>query len=62
NSNYAKLIHPYLTTFDINVENLGKMSFKQLLDIINSNEQNLSQTIFVPFSLKQRESVRDISH
>ncbi|HEP2988131.1 TPA: LacI family transcriptional regulator, partial [Streptococcus pyogenes] len=57
-----KLIHPYLTTFDINVENLGKMSFKQLLDIINSNEQNLSQTIFVPFSLKQRESVRDISH
>ncbi|HHJ6912596.1 TPA: LacI family transcriptional regulator, partial [Streptococcus pyogenes] len=56
-----KLIHPYLTTFDINVENLGKMSFKQLLDIINSNEQNLSQTIFVPFSLKQRESVRDIS-
>ncbi|HEP2547083.1 TPA: LacI family DNA-binding transcriptional regulator, partial [Streptococcus pyogenes] len=59
---YAKLIHPYLTTFDINVENLGKMSFKQLLDIINSNEQNLSQTIFVPFSLKQRESVRDISH
>ncbi|HEQ8433923.1 LacI family transcriptional regulator, partial [Streptococcus pyogenes] len=58
----AKLIHPYLTTFDINVENLGKMSFKQLLDIINSNEQNLSQTIFVPFSLKQRESVRDISH
>ncbi|HHJ6985274.1 TPA: LacI family transcriptional regulator, partial [Streptococcus pyogenes] len=51
-----------LTTFDINVENLGKMSFKQLLDIIDSNEQNLSQTIFVPFSLKQRESVRDISH
>ncbi|EIQ82153.1 UNVERIFIED_CONTAM: LacI family DNA-binding transcriptional regulator [Streptococcus canis] len=61
NSSYAKLIHPYLTTFDINVANLGKTSFKQLLDIINSKEQSLSQKIFVPFTLKKRESVRDIN-
>ncbi|MBM6547851.1 LacI family DNA-binding transcriptional regulator [Streptococcus dysgalactiae] len=61
NSSYAKLIHPYLTTFDINVDNLGKTSFKQLLDIINSKEQSLSQKIFVPFTLKKRESVRNIN-
>lgn len=61
NSSYSKLIHPYLTTFDINVENLGRTSFRQLLDIINANEQTLSQKILVPFSLKKRESVRDIN-
>ncbi|MGT2934655.1 LacI family DNA-binding transcriptional regulator [Streptococcus castoreus] len=61
NSSYSKLIHPYLTTFDINVDHLGKTSFKQLLAIINSTEQGLSQKIFVPFTLKKRESVRDIT-
>ncbi|EHI68541.1 LacI family DNA-binding transcriptional regulator [Streptococcus ictaluri] len=62
NSSYAKLIHPYLTTFDINVDNLGRTSFRQLLDIINTKEQHLSQKIFVPFTLKKRESVRDINN
>ncbi|MGT2887149.1 LacI family transcriptional regulator [Streptococcus didelphis] len=61
NSTYSKLIHPYLTTFDINVDNLGKTSFKQLLEIINSKDHALSQKIIVPFTLKVRESVRDIS-
>ncbi|GAA5398736.1 LacI family DNA-binding transcriptional regulator [Streptococcus uberis] len=60
NSTYCKLVHPYLTTFDINVENLGKTSFKQLMEIINTKEQTLSQKIFVPFTLKVRESIRNI--
>lgn len=60
NSTYCKLVHPYLTTFDINVENLGKTSFKQLMEIINTKEQTLSQKIFVPFTLKVRESIRNL--
>ncbi|VUC98890.1 LacI family DNA-binding transcriptional regulator [Streptococcus pseudoporcinus] len=62
NSTYCKLVHPYLTTFDINVENLGITSFKQLMDIISSKEQSLSQKIFVPFTLKIRESVRNLKN
>ncbi|MGT2932899.1 LacI family DNA-binding transcriptional regulator [Streptococcus catagoni] len=61
NSTYSKLLHPYLTTFDINVDNLGKTSFKQLLEIIKNHEQTLSQKILVPFSLKIRESIRDLN-
>ncbi|KHD45112.1 LacI family DNA-binding transcriptional regulator [Streptococcus hongkongensis] len=61
NSSYATLVHPYLTTFDINVENLGIVSFKQLMEIISSKQSTLSQKIFVPFTLKERESVRNIS-
>lgn len=61
NSTYATLVHPYLTTFDINVENLGIVSFKQLMEIISSKQSSLSQKIFVPFTLKERESVRNIS-
>lgn len=60
NSTYSKLVHPYLTTFDINVDNLGKTSFKQLMEIINNPNQSLSQKILVPFTLKVRESIRDI--
>ncbi|WP_159561512.1 LacI family DNA-binding transcriptional regulator [Streptococcus halichoeri] len=60
NSIYSKLIHPYLTTFDINVENIGQTSFKQLLELINAKDGQLSQKIVVPFTLIPRESVRDI--
>lgn len=60
NSTYCKLVHPYLTTFDINVDNLGKTSFKQLMEIIKDDNHSLSQKILVPFTLKVRESVRDM--
>lgn len=61
NSTYCKLVHPYLTTFDINVENLGVTSFKQLMEIINAKGSGLSQKILVPFTLKKRESVRNLT-
>lgn len=62
NSTYSKLIHPYLTTFDINVDNLGRTSFSRLIEIIKKPKESLNQKIFVPFTLKERESVRDINH
>ncbi len=60
NSTYCKLVHPYLTTFDINIENLGKTSFKQLFEIINKKDDGLSHRVLVPFTLKVRESVRNL--
>lgn len=58
NSTYAKIFHPYLTTFDINVNSLGRTSLRQLLAIIKHQEQN--EKVIVPFTLKKRESVRNI--
>ncbi|AND79136.1 LacI family DNA-binding transcriptional regulator [Streptococcus pantholopis] len=60
NSAYGKLIHPYLTTFDINISSLGSISFKRLLAIIKNPNVELSEKIIVPFTLKERESVRNL--
>lgn len=60
NSIFSTLIHPYLTTFDIHVEHLGQSSFKRLLTIIKSKNEERSEQIIVPFTLKERESVRNI--
>lgn len=57
---FSTLIHPYLTTFDIHVEHLGESSFKRLLTIIQSKNAERSEQIVVPFTLKERESVRNI--
>lgn len=58
NSAYAKILHPYLTTFDINVNSLGRTSLRRLLAIIEKEEQN--EKVIVPFTLKKRESVRNL--
>lgn len=60
NSTFSKLIHPYLTTFDINVNNLGRTSVRRLLQIIRTPKMVFSEKIIVPFLLKERESVRDL--
>lgn len=60
NSIYSKLIHPYLTTFDVNIENLGRTSLRHLLSIIKSPDEVSHETIIVPFILKERESVRQL--
>lgn len=61
NSIFAKLIHPYLTTFDVNVKAIGKASFERLMAIMSfSNDTKESLTI-IPFTLKIRESIQDIS-
>lgn len=59
NSIFSKMLHPYLTTFDINVAQLGQTSLIRLLDIIE-NRQQPSTEVIVPFNLKERESVRDL--
>lgn len=59
NSTYAKILHPYLTTFDIHVAELGQKSLQHLLAKISDKDQD-SQKILVPFDLKVRESVRNL--
>ena len=61
NSSYSTLIHPYLTTFDINITNLGRTSFRRLLELIKSPKTSITEKIIVPFILRERESVRQIS-
>lgn len=59
NSIFSKMLHPYLTTFDINVAQLGQTSLLRLLEMIDGQQQ-ASTGELVPFTLKERESVRDL--
>ena len=43
NSAYSTLIHPYMTTFDINVANLGRTSFRRLVELIKSPETAITE-------------------
>ncbi|MGT2742228.1 LacI family DNA-binding transcriptional regulator [Streptococcus plurextorum] len=60
NSVYAKIMHPYLTTFDINVKSLGRSSLSHLLDMVE-NKLTHTERVVIPFLLKERESVCDLS-
>lgn len=60
NSAYSTLVHPYLTTFDINVSNLGRISFRRLVELIKSPKTAITEKIIVPFTLRERESVRQL--
>lgn len=60
NSAYSTLIHPYMTTFDINVANLGRTSFRRLVELIKSPDKAITEKIIVPFSLIERESIRQL--
>lgn len=60
NSTYAKMIHPYLSTFDINIANLGRTSLSRLLEKIKEPDR-ATEKLTVPFVLKKRESVRNIT-
>lgn len=60
NSIFSQLTHPYLTTMDINVEDLGKTAF----DLYYSEMKEpgkLKAKMIVPHSLIERESVRDLT-
>ncbi|WP_067103201.1 LacI family DNA-binding transcriptional regulator [Streptococcus sp. DD13] len=56
NSIYAKIIHPYLSSFDINIAELGRKSLEELLGLLEKPSKE-SKKILVPFHLKDRESV-----
>ena len=60
NSAYSTLVHPYLTTFDINVSNLGRTSFRRLVELIKSPKTAITEKIIVPFMLRERESLREL--
>lgn len=59
NSVYAKIMHPYLTSFDINVKSLGKSSLMRFLDMVE-NRMTHTERVIIPFILKDRESVRTL--
>lgn len=56
NSIFAEIMHPFLTTYDINIKELGKESVQRLLDLLK-NPQTKAQKITIPFRLIERESV-----
>ena len=56
NSTFAEIMHPFLTTYDINIKELGKESVRRLLDLLK-NPQTKAQKITIPFKLIERESV-----
>lgn len=56
NSIYAKLLHPYLTTFDVNIASLGRSAFGRIFEKIQ-HKMDENAKVIVPFVLKERESV-----
>lgn len=56
NSIFATLIHPYLTSIDIDVPSLGKIATQRLMDQLNNKQQH-SIRVVVPHRLIKRESV-----
>lgn len=60
NSVFASLIHPYLTTFDINVAQLGYRAMQKLRHLL-AHPDDLKEKTTVPFELKVRESTKAVS-
>ncbi|GFH39770.1 LacI family DNA-binding transcriptional regulator [Lactococcus insecticola] len=59
NSFFASLIHPYLTTFDINVVQLGHRSVQKLAHLLDYPD-DFREKVTVPFELKVRESTKAV--
>jgi len=49
-------MHPFLTTFDINIQELGKKSVLRLLALLK-DAKSKSEKVTIPFKLIERESV-----
>ena len=60
NSVFASLIHPYLTTFDINITQLGHRSVQKLLHLL-ADPTDFKEKVTVPFELKVRESTKAVN-
>lgn len=56
NSIFATLIHPYLTSMDIDIPSLGQLATQRLMDQLQQKPQKGSR-IVVPHQLIKRESV-----
>lgn len=57
---FTKIVHPYLTSINIHVENLGKLSFQQLFEQIKNTEATRTKMI-VPHTLIERETVKRLN-
>lgn len=57
NSTFAEIMHPFLTTYDINIKELGKESVLRILDLLK-NPKTKAQKITIPFKLIERESAQ----
>lgn len=56
NSIFATLVHPYLTTIDIDISDLGRLGTQKLMEQIEKQPSNGVQLV-VPHQLIQRETV-----
>ena len=52
-------MHPFLTTYDINIQELGKESVRKLVAILK-DEETEPKKVTIPFHLIERESVTSI--
>ena len=59
NSIFATLVHPYLTSIDVDVAELGKMATQSLIHKLNDNQQTSGRMV-VPHKLIKRETVIDL--
>ncbi len=59
NSVFASLIHPYLTTFDINIRQLVHRSVQKLVHLL-AYPDDFKEKVTVPFELKIRESTKAV--
>ncbi|MDT2460135.1 LacI family DNA-binding transcriptional regulator [Enterococcus avium] len=59
NSIFATLVHPYLTTIDIDISDLGRLGTQKLMEQIDQ-KQSTGVQLVVPHHLIQRETVRTI--
>ncbi|GAA2902408.1 LacI family DNA-binding transcriptional regulator [Enterococcus pseudoavium] len=57
NSIFATLVHPYLTTIDIDISDLGRLGTQKLMEQIEQKQASGVQLV-VPHHLIQRETVR----
>lgn len=55
NTLYTTILHPYLTSVDINIEQLAMQSLDSLLKRIDG--EHVAETIIIPYQLVTRESV-----
>lgn len=58
NSDYSTLVSPYLTTFDINIEELGKQGLIALIHQIKKRNFLTIKETFIPFLLVERDSIK----
>lgn len=60
NSVFSSILHPYLTTFDIHIEQLGAAAVKKFLILLN-DKRHLPEKTIIPFQLILRESTKAIN-